>query len=101
MGVIVRTSDCALGAGAAPTMSSMNANDKMTNVRRFICEPPINQTTRHCDIGTVPALSCGRKHGQENMGRENIKQSGQRRFSMRTSMQTVTTRHDFLKTRCV
>src|SRR5262245_7549827 len=101
MGVIVRTSDCALGAGAAPTMSSMNANDKMTNVRRFICEPPIHLTTRHCDSCTVPALSCGRKHGQENMGRESINQSRQRRISGRTSMQAFTARPDLMKTQGV
>src|SRR5215510_14411061 len=101
MGVIVRTSDCALGAGAAPTMSSMNANDKMTNVRRFICEPPIHLTTRRCDSCTVPALSCGRKHGQENMGRESINQSRQRRISGRTSMQAFTARHDLMKTQGV
>jgi hypothetical protein len=36
MGVIVRTPDCARGAGAAPTMSSMIANNKMTHARRFM-----------------------------------------------------------------
>src|SRR5262249_30765509 len=48
--------------------------------------------------GTVPPLSCGRKHGRENMGRENINQSGQRRISMRTSMQAITSRRGLIKT---
>src|SRR5215470_5034374 len=47
---------------------------------------------------TVPALSCGRKHGQENMGRESINQSRKRRISMRTSLQATTTRCELMKT---